>query len=125
MTTSKASPGESEQICPYWHQVSADFALKHRAMLDEQARRIRGDRDALYRALNGLPGVSAHRSHANFILFRVADDQGDRVFAALKANRILIKNLGGGNPLLRDCLRVTVGTPAENEAFLSALRQAL
>jgi histidinol-phosphate aminotransferase len=47
------------------------------------------------------------------------------VFAALKASGILIKNLGGGNPLLRDCLRVTVGTPAENEAFLAALRQAL
>ncbi|MFZ0790197.1 MAG: histidinol-phosphate aminotransferase, partial [Chromatiaceae bacterium] len=36
-----------------------------------------------------------------------------------------VKNLNGSHPLLADCLRVTVGTPEENEAFLTALRAAL
>ena len=34
---------------------------------------------------------------------------------------ILIKNLQGAHPLLENCLRVTVGTPEENELFLSKL----
>jgi histidinol-phosphate aminotransferase len=38
---------------------------------------------------------------------------------------VLIKNLDGSAPALRDCLRVTVGTPQENAAFLAALSEAL
>jgi histidinol-phosphate aminotransferase len=38
---------------------------------------------------------------------------------------VLIKKLDGSHPRLVDCLRVTVGTPEENEQFLTALREAL
>jgi histidinol-phosphate aminotransferase len=37
----------------------------------------------------------------------------------------LIKSLHGSHHLLADCLRVTVGTPDENAAFLTALNQSL
>jgi histidinol-phosphate aminotransferase len=33
--------------------------------------------------------------------------------------------LSGGHPLLKDCLRVTVGTPEENERFMTALKESL
>ena len=46
-------------------------------------------------------------------------------FEGLKAAGILIKNLNGSNDTLQDCLRVTVGLPEENAAFLSALRELL
>ena len=45
--------------------------------------------------------------------------------ASLLAAGVLVKILHGSHPLLRDCLRVTLGTPEENQAFLDALTAAL
>ena len=73
--------------------------------------------------LSALQGVRTFDSSANFILFRVPD--AVRVFAGLKQRGILIKNLHGGHPLLDNCLRVTVGAPQENDAFLAALSAEL
>jgi histidinol-phosphate aminotransferase len=70
-----------------------------------------------------VPGVAAFPSDANFILFRI--NQAERVFEGLKRRGVLIKSLHGSHQLLADCLRVTVGTPDENAAFLSALTQTL
>jgi histidinol-phosphate aminotransferase len=70
-----------------------------------------------------LPGVLPFPSAANFILFRVAAP--DRVFSGLKERGILIKNLAGSHPRLAGCLRVTVGTSTENDAFIKALRATL
>ncbi|MEK7717391.1 MAG: histidinol-phosphate transaminase, partial [Pseudomonadota bacterium] len=52
-------------------QTSAEFALTHLALLDEQARQIRRDREQLFQALGRLRGVQAWPSQTNFILFRV------------------------------------------------------
>ncbi|MDH4115081.1 MAG: histidinol-phosphate aminotransferase, partial [Burkholderiaceae bacterium] len=60
---------------------------------------------------------------ANFILFRV--EKPDSVFAALKERGILIRNVAGMHPLLAGCLRVTVGTPSENQTFIRALRAVI
>lgn len=105
-------------------QASAEFALEHKAVLDEQATRLRADREALHQALAALPGVHVWPSAANFLLFRT-DTPAERVFAALREQRVLIKNLSGPGGALAGCLRVTVGTPDENAAFLAALRKAL
>ena len=48
-----------------------------------------------------------------------------RVHEGLLARGVLVKCLDGQHPLLADCLRITVGTPEENEAFLEALRDTL
>jgi histidinol-phosphate aminotransferase len=55
------------------------------------------------------------------VVVRMPD--ADRAFAALRAAGILVKNLNGWHPLLANCLRITVGTPAENDAVLAALRR--
>lgn len=104
-------------------QLLAERILAEPEALLAQAEAIRDERGGLFRALAGLPGVEPYPSDANFILFRVA--QADRVFAGLKARGVLIKNLNGSHPRLADCLRVTVGTPAENGVFLDALRATL
>jgi histidinol-phosphate aminotransferase len=106
-------------------QVSAEFALEHYDMLLEQANSIRDEREALYDALRSLPGVTAFPSQANFILFRVAAGRAGEIFQRLKQAGVLIKSLHGSHPALHDCLRVTVGKPEENQAFLSALREIL
>lgn len=105
-------------------QASAEFALRHRDVMDAQAAQIRRDRGELALALQALPGVQVYPSAANFILFRVPGS-ASAVHARLIGAGVLIKNLDHAHPLLAGCLRVTVGTPAENTAFLQALRTAL
>jgi histidinol-phosphate aminotransferase len=104
-------------------QVAARFALEHIEVLERQAAHLVAERGRLMQAMSALEGVQTFDSSANFILFRVPN--AVRVFAGLKQRAILIKNLHGGYPLLDNCLRVTVGAPQENDAFLAALSAEL
>lgn len=106
-------------------QASACFALQHKAVLDEQAQQIRADRGRLSSALQALHGIEVYPSEANFILFRVPPGRADRIFAGLQEQGVLIKNLNPAGGRLQDCLRVTVGRPEENQAFLAALQKVL
>jgi histidinol-phosphate aminotransferase len=69
--------------------------------------------------------VQVWPSQTNFILFRVENREADQVFEGLRTRGVLIKNLNSSGGMLKDCLRVTVGTPSENDAFLKALEAAL
>jgi histidinol-phosphate aminotransferase len=104
-------------------QLVACEALQHEALLTEQASAIKLERGRLARELGGLPGVTAFPSDANFISFRVRE--AERVFDGLKKRGVLVKSLHGSHRLLENCLRVTVGTPDENTAFLTALTQSI
>jgi len=104
-------------------QIVAREVLQHGDVLTEQAAAIKLERGRLLQALRRMPGVTAYPSDANFILFRAS--QAERVFDGLKQRGVLIKSLHGSHRLLADCLRVTVGTPDENAAFLTALTQTL
>lgn len=104
-------------------QLVAEQVLQHEALLAQQAAAIRAERTRLFAELGHMPGVRPFSSDANFILFRT--DAAERVFNDLKRQGVLIKNLHGAHPALADCLRVTVGTPAENDKFLGALGSAL
>ena len=102
-------------------QISAEFALNHHALFSEQTSRICHDRENLLDELNRLQGLTVFPSNANFILLRTPAGESTRIFESLKSKGILIKNMGVTEGLLRDCLRVTVGTPEENRRFLTAL----
>lgn len=105
-------------------QTSASFILRHADLLREQTAQICADRETLYERLRELPGLEVWPSRANFLLFRTG--RGARaVFDGLREQGVLIKLLDGAHPLLRDCLRVTVGTPGENDRFVAALRRVL
>ncbi|HEX5638241.1 MAG TPA: histidinol-phosphate transaminase [Burkholderiaceae bacterium] len=103
--------------------AAAELMLENLPILDAQAATLRAERTRLATALADVPGVTAFPSAANFILFRV--EKPDRVFAALKERGILIKNVSHMHALLDGCLRVTVGTAAENQAFIKALRAVI
>jgi len=106
-------------------QASMEFALRHREIFAAQARQICSDRDYVAKQLQDCSGVIVYPSDANFILFRVPRGRATPIFEALKSVGVLIKNMHNAGGLLQDCLRVTVGKPAENEAFLAALKNAL
>jgi histidinol-phosphate aminotransferase len=104
-------------------QFVAERVLAHAGTLEQQAARIRTERETLFEALSDLRGVEVFPSEANFILVRVAD--AEAVNARLKARKILVRNFHGSHPLLANCLRLTVGTPGENELLLDALTASL
>jgi len=106
-------------------QASAEFALQHAEILHAQTEQIKQDRTWLDRSLRQITGLTVYPSRANFILFRVPGGQAERIFDGLKRAGVLVKNLDKAGGLLKDCLRVTVGTPTENETFISALSQLL
>ena len=99
------------------------FALEHSDVFAQQATQIREQRAVLIDALASMPGVTPFPSDANMVLARVPDAQ--RSFDGLKARGILVKNVSKMHPSLANCLRLTVGTPAETAQLISALQQAL
>jgi histidinol-phosphate aminotransferase len=60
--------------------------------------------------------VQPFPSEANMMLVRVPDAQ--RAFDGMKARGVLVKHIAGLHPLLANCLRLTVGTPEENDAMI-------
>ena len=66
---------------------------------------------------------ACYPSDANFILVRVRDAAA--IDSRLQARNILVRNFHGSHPLLANCLRLTVGTPGENELLLAALAESV
>ena len=106
-------------------QQAACAALEQVAVLDEQAALIRDERETMLHALSGMAAVQVFPSRANFILFRLIGQDADRVFESIRDAGVLIKNMNAQTGALENCLRVTVGKPEENAAFLAALEKAL
>lgn len=104
-------------------QLIAEKVLQHYDDLLKQTAAIKTERSKLLSELGRLGKVTTFPSEANFILFRI--ENASEVYTELKQKGVLIKNLDGTNPLLKDCLRVTVGTPYENTQFYLALSQIL
>ena len=104
-------------------QACAEFMLDHLDVLDAQAAGLRAERTRLAAAVAALPGVTVFPSDANFLLVRVPD--ADKTHAGLLAHKVLIKNVGKMHVLLANCLRLTVGTPTENAAMVTALAASL
>ena len=100
-------------------QAVVPVLLRHGDLLAEQAAAIRRERARMASALGALRRVTVFASHANFLLVRVPD--AAHWFNTLKDAGILVKNVDGWHPLLAGCLRITIGTPAENNAVLEAL----
>jgi histidinol-phosphate aminotransferase len=102
---------------------AALFALEHADEYARQAAILRAERARLQAALHALPGVRAFTSEANMILVRVPDAKA--TFEGMKMRGVLVKHVAGLHPLLANCLRLTVGTPEENDLMLRALKESL
>jgi len=111
-------------------QLAGTLALRHVDEMDERVKIIVDERERLVDGLRGLAGrtpLEVFPSGANFVLFRVGDGDvatGHRVWQALVDRSVLVRDCSGW-PRLGGCLRVTVGTPQENDRFLAALGEVL
>jgi histidinol-phosphate aminotransferase len=106
-------------------QASVMFILKEGEFLAQQTEEIKNQREILFARMSELEKLSVWPSQANFLLFRAVDESAESVQDELKQAGILIKSMSKAHPLLKDCLRVTVGTPTENTAFIEALTRII
>ena len=104
-------------------QVAGRLALRFTAEMEARVAALVEERGRLVAALADLP-VDTWPSGANFVLFRPRTRDGARVWQGLLDRSVLVRNCSDW-PRLDGCLRVTVGTADENEAFLRALREVL
>lgn len=100
-------------------QAMALGALEHAPETLEAVREIVAERERIALELQAM-GVLAHPSHANFVLFEAHD--AEAVWDALLDRGVLVRSYSGQHGLER-CLRVTVGLPDENSAFLAAMKE--
>lgn len=108
-------------------EAVATKLLEHKEVLDAQAAQVLAERERVKAELDRLAGIEVYPSAANFLLARVAGGAGagTRVFGRMKGLGVLVKDFSGGHPLMDNCLRLTIGTPAENRAMIDALSRAL
>lgn len=97
----------------------ARAAIEAPGILDEAAEPLVRERTRLQHAFEGMPFTRVLHGMANFVV--VATPRAQELFDALFENGILIRNIGG-YPMLNDHLRISVGTPEENDTLIAALR---
>ena len=104
-------------------QVAGRLALRFRAEMEARVAALTEERGRLAAAFADLP-LETWPSEANFILFRPTNVPGHEVWKRLLEKSVLVRDCSSW-PDLDGCLRVTVGTPEENDAFLAALTEVL
>lgn len=104
-------------------QAAGTLALDFAHEMHARVAALVEERGRLAAALGELP-VDVWPSAANFILFRPRQRDGHEVWQGLVDRSVLVRDCSSW-PRLEGCLRVTVGTPAEDDAFLAALQEVL
>jgi histidinol-phosphate aminotransferase len=104
-------------------QAAGRLALRYTDEMEQRVALVVSERERLVAALARLP-VTTWPSEANFVLFRPDRRPGREVWQGLVDRSVLVRDCSSW-PRLDGCLRVTVGTPDENAAFLAALGEVL
>ena len=104
-------------------QAAGRLALQFSGQMEDRVATIIAERERLVAALSRLP-VQVWPSQANFVLWRPLQRRGSDVWEGLVQRSVLVRDTSSW-PGLEGCLRTTVGTPAENDRFLSALAEVL
>jgi histidinol-phosphate aminotransferase len=94
----------------------SEFVPLFKGVMDEKAR--------LEKALTAISGIEFWPSDANFILMRIKGGAAEKAFKSMLEDGVRVRWFKG-HPVVGDCFRVTVGAPAENGMFLTALKRAL
>jgi histidinol-phosphate aminotransferase len=89
--------------------------------MNERVAQVVAERERVAAAMTAWQ-VEVFPSQANFVLFRPRGLRGRAVWQHLVDRSVLVRDCSSW-PRLDDCLRVTIGTPAENDAFLTALSE--
>ncbi len=100
-------------------QAAALATLEDVAQAQERVRLLVAERERLFRRLQGVAVVEPHPSAANYILCRVRGYSLEELRQRMEAQGILLRYYGRGG--LEQCIRISVGTPEQNDAVIAAL----
>lgn len=104
-------------------QAAAIASLEDLDALMLNVRKIVDERERVFQALHEIDGLHPYPSQANFILIRVTGSRARELKQALERSGILVRYFD--KPGLRDCIRVSIGRPEQNDRLLAALREEL
>lgn len=104
-------------------QAIAKIAFSHWDVFEERVKGILKERERLFSEMSNTGRIKVFPSESNFILFRTEKPAAE-IWQGLLDRGVLIRN-NSNQVLLENCLRVTVGTPEENDTFLKALREVI
>ena len=121
----------SEQIISYFNRVKYPYNINVTAQrkaeemlrrdISAQISRIKSERRRLQEALAGCRAVEkVFPSDANFLLMRVKDAK--KLYSQLLQAKVIVRDRSS-QPMCSECLRVTVGTPEENERMLDIVKK--
>eukprot|EP01137_Pigoraptor_chileana_P001051 Opistho-2@38129 len=98
-------------------------AFESLPQLREKIAVIKSERSRVVAQLRAMPRIGKiHPSDANFILFEVSNAY--KVYKNVAAQGVILR-YRGDQIHCDNCIRATIGTPAENDAFISALGKAI
>lgn len=87
------------------------------------ARQINEEKRRICGALSGIPGIRPYSSDANFLLVRLGAPQATGLHAHLRRAGIHVKLFDDGK--LANCIRITIGTPEQNNSILKVICEAV
>ncbi len=100
------------------NQEAALDALKQSTTYDTQKKTLLEEREKMVVALKRIPLIKkVYPSAANFLLAEVSD--ANKIYAALTNKKIVVRNR---HSVIQNCLRITVGTPEENQQLIQELQ---
>jgi len=100
-------------------QAAGRLALEYAGEMEQRVAQVVRERERISAAMAAM-AITVWPSQANFVLFRPERRKAAEVWEGLVERGVLVRDTSGW-PGLAGCLRVTVGTPGENDAFLAAL----
>ena len=114
-------------VLPYhldsFKQAATIAALNFVSEMEQRVDIIKSERSRIFAAISEME-CDVWPSGSNFILFRPRSAAAAVVWQRMVDLGVLVRDFST-TPRLSGCLRVTVGTPDENSAFLDALSKAL
>ncbi|MBO0721309.1 MAG: histidinol-phosphate transaminase [Blastocatellia bacterium] len=105
----------------FFSMIAAEVALDNLQLLLPQVEAMQRERERLFYELVKIKGLSPVPSAANFFAVRTSIPPQD-LFKEMYARDILIRDVSKA-PMLSEYVRISVGTPAENDALLAALKE--
>jgi len=106
-------------------QAIANFILSNNSLVDKHVKNIVSEREKMSEKLLSLNNLKVWKSHANFILVRTNSKSSTIVHKELLNEGIYVKNMNNSHPLLRNCLRITIGLEHENKELFRQMAKSV
>lgn len=105
----------------FFSMTAAEVALENLALLDPLVASMRSEKERLFGELQQIDGISPVPSEANFFVVKTAIPP-KKLFEELHSRGILIRDISKA-PMLSEYVRISVGTPEENDRLIQSLRE--